>query len=350
MALVIFDFDGTLYDSEDAVWRTVTYQKKFAPELDIVKNRTILRDVYKGNFYEQLCRLNGMLVSKSPALARRMRRCFARNYVAPIVSGMKAALKELAKENQLAIVSSNYERAMRKLLHRDGIEKYFLVVSGADSGRPKRERICAVMNQLRARPRFTVYVTDTTGDVAESRTVGLRSIGVGWGFHSRAALRKAGATIAQRPADLHRVVHRALPVEHSCGCLVINDGKALLVKMRSGIWMFPKGHVEKGESLLQCAVRETKEETGIRDIRVVPGFHYTFKYQHCDVGRTKAALGKNITLFVATSDGSHIGKPADKELKLAKWVPISKAVATVSRPSPKKAVLAAVKYYRKHVK
>lgn len=34
-------------------------------------------------------------------------------------------------------------------------------------------------------------------------------------------------------------------------------------------WAFPKGHVEKGESVRAAAVRETMEETGIAGVRIV---------------------------------------------------------------------------------
>jgi ADP-ribose pyrophosphatase YjhB (NUDIX family) len=38
----------------------------------------------------------------------------------------------------------------------------------------------------------------------------------------------------------------------------------LLVKGKyTGKWSFPKGHIEKDERPLECAIRETKEETGI---------------------------------------------------------------------------------------
>jgi ADP-ribose pyrophosphatase YjhB (NUDIX family) len=47
---------------------------------------------------------------------------------------------------------------------------------------------------------------------------------------------------------------------------VIRDeqGRFLLIKRKdNGYWAFPAGSMEIGESLSQCAVRETREETGL---------------------------------------------------------------------------------------
>ena len=41
-------------------------------------------------------------------------------------------------------------------------------------------------------------------------------------------------------------------------------GGVLLVRYRSGVWTFPKGHVEPGETLEQTAVREVQEEGGVQ--------------------------------------------------------------------------------------
>ena len=53
----------------------------------------------------------------------------------------------------------------------------------------------------------------------------------------------------------------------SCGCIIIKDDKVLLVSTKddSGnlFWSFPKGNQEVGESDIETALRETKEEVGL---------------------------------------------------------------------------------------
>ncbi|MBT3329358.1 MAG: NUDIX domain-containing protein [Nitrosopumilus sp.] len=57
----------------------------------------------------------------------------------------------------------------------------------------------------------------------------------------------------------------------------------LLLHYPSGHWDFVKGKMEKGETIQQTAVRETKEETGITDITFVEDFEewigYNFKHK-----------------------------------------------------------------------
>lgn len=49
------------------------------------------------------------------------------------------------------------------------------------------------------------------------------------------------------------------------GCILINTNKkeiGLVYREKYKDFSFPKGHLEEGETLEQCAIRETEEETG----------------------------------------------------------------------------------------
>lgn len=47
------------------------------------------------------------------------------------------------------------------------------------------------------------------------------------------------------------------------GCILINvNNKKIALVYRDGGYSFPKGHLEQNETLKECAIRETKEETG----------------------------------------------------------------------------------------
>ena len=63
--------------------------------------------------------------------------------------------------------------------------------------------------------------------------------------------------------------------EKSCGAVVFtrmnNEIKYLLIRNLTGIYGFPKGHVEQGETEEQTALREVFEELGLA-VKLVSGF------------------------------------------------------------------------------
>jgi 8-oxo-dGTP pyrophosphatase MutT (NUDIX family) len=67
-------------------------------------------------------------------------------------------------------------------------------------------------------------------------------------------------TAGENPTPLHS------HVDVGCGALVINSrGELLAVRERfgTGAWNPPGGHLDIGEDMLTCAVREAREETGV---------------------------------------------------------------------------------------
>jgi 8-oxo-dGTP pyrophosphatase MutT (NUDIX family) len=78
-----------------------------------------------------------------------------------------------------------------------------------------------------------------------------------------------------------------MPVEKSAGAVIFrkSEGKIFYLllqypglRRKGTYWDLPKGHIEKGEKIEETAKREVKEETGLKDIEITPGFKETIKY------------------------------------------------------------------------
>jgi 8-oxo-dGTP pyrophosphatase MutT (NUDIX family) len=69
----------------------------------------------------------------------------------------------------------------------------------------------------------------------------------------------------------------------ACGFLLVKGDpvESFLLMKHPTRWDLPKGHVDPGETELECALRETEEETGItaEHIEVDPHFRFTLQYQ-----------------------------------------------------------------------
>ena len=69
----------------------------------------------------------------------------------------------------------------------------------------------------------------------------------------------------------------------SCGVLVVRGEpiREFLLMRHADRWDLPKGHVDAGETEVQCALRELREETGIaaEEVQLIGGFRFTTRYQ-----------------------------------------------------------------------
>ena len=88
----------------------------------------------------------------------------------------------------------------------------------------------------------------------------------------------------------------------SCGFLVVRGEpiREFLLMRHADRWDLPKGHVDSGESELQCALRELQEETSISpaDIERVEDFRFTTRYQVRDKRRAQL-YEKELVVFLA---------------------------------------------------
>ena len=62
----------------------------------------------------------------------------------------------------------------------------------------------------------------------------------------------------------------------AAGGIVINDKNEILFIYRDKKWDLPKGKTEKNENITQTAMREVKEETGVKDLIIVKPAEKTY--------------------------------------------------------------------------
>ena len=111
--------------------------------------------------------------------------------------------------------------------------------------------------------------------------------------------------------------------EKSCGCIVKNNnGEVLLIHHNAGHWDFPKGHVEEGETEVQTAIREVKEETNI-DVEVKEEYRYSTKYS------PREDIIKEVIYFLAKNISED--KQAQlEEVSEVKWFSIEEAIEKIT--------------------
>lgn len=111
--------------------------------------------------------------------------------------------------------------------------------------------------------------------------------------------------------------------EKSCGCIVINDkNEILLILHNAGHWDFPKGHVEDGETEIQTAIREVKEETNI-DVEVNEEYRYSTKYS------PKEDVIKEVIYFLARNI-SNERQAQLEEVSEVKWFSMEDAIDKIT--------------------
>lgn len=80
--------------------------------------------------------------------------------------------------------------------------------------------------------------------------------------------------------ELKKAFYKKFTIVLAAGGLVLNEKKEMLMIHRRGKWDLPKGKLDKGEKLENCAVREVEEETGLQKVKLISPLTITYHTYH----------------------------------------------------------------------
>lgn len=117
--------------------------------------------------------------------------------------------------------------------------------------------------------------------------------------------------------ELKKAFWRKFTVVQAGGGLVQNEKKEMLLIFRRGHWDLPKGKLDDGESLEQCAVREVEEETGLQNVSLKKKLVTTYHTYH---EGARFILKESHWYLMKTSGAQPVTPQAEEDITAVQWV------------------------------
>ena len=102
----------------------------------------------------------------------------------------------------------------------------------------------------------------------------------------------------------------------AAGGIVENAFGEILFIKRLGVWDFPKGKIENGESKEDAALREVEEETGVSMLEIAEELHSTF---HIYNFKEKWILKKTYWFSMKTGFDGELIPQTEEDIELVEW-------------------------------
>jgi 8-oxo-dGTP pyrophosphatase MutT (NUDIX family) len=131
--------------------------------------------------------------------------------------------------------------------------------------------------------------------------------------------------------ELKKAFWRKFTIIQAGGGLVENGHNEILIIYRRGKWDLPKGKLDEGETIEQCAVREVEEECGLTNIQLGPLLLTTY---HTYNESGKAILKESHWYKMKVPGSPQLVPQTAEDIHEVKWIAKTGFAAIMSNTFP----------------
>jgi len=128
----------------------------------------------------------------------------------------------------------------------------------------------------------------------------------------------------------------------AAGGLVFNPKGQALVIYRRGFWDLPKGKIDKGEGKKEAAVREVKEETGLKNVDLQD---FICETNHVYKDKKKRRCIKRTYWYKMKTSDEKLTPQTEEDIEEAKWAKLSMFISR--KPKIYKNILEVIRAYHR---
>ncbi|QMU55141.1 MAG: HAD hydrolase-like protein [Nitrosopumilus sp.] len=203
---IIFDFDGTIADTLDAVVKIVNDHSE-----DFDYNKVTKQDIpyLQGKKPREILSHLGISIFKLPSWIKKIHSEINKEIanMTPTVN-ISPLLSDLYDHTDihLGILTSNTQENVQQFLEKNGLD-FFEFVRTGKSVFGKSHLINMIVKQWYLNPNDVFYVCDEIRDIEAAKKSGIQSVAVTWGYNTKDALAKENPNfIATTPDELAKII------------------------------------------------------------------------------------------------------------------------------------------------